>query len=186
MAESAAKDYLSRHSKVIAALDAAEFDVAIGLLKTAWEAGKQIIVFGNGGSALTAQHFITDWNKMIYLKTHRPFRGVCLAENMGLITAYANDVAYEDIFLEQLKPILGPGDLVIAISGSGNSENVLKPVEFANRNGGITLGLCGYDGGRLKKLAKYSICANVHDMQLSEDVHLMFGHMAMQTLCGLG
>jgi D-sedoheptulose 7-phosphate isomerase len=123
---------------------------------------------------------------MAAVKTHRTFRGICLAENMGLVTAYANDVAYEDIFLEQLKPILGEGDLVIAISGSGNSKNVLKPVEFANSNGGVTLGLCGYDGGMLKKMARYSICADVHDMQLSEDVHLMFGHMTLQTLCGLG
>jgi D-sedoheptulose 7-phosphate isomerase len=186
MTRGAAAGYLSRHSKVTAALDTAELDAAIGLVKTAWEAGKQIIVFGNGGSALTAQHFVTDWNKMIYLKTKRPFRGVCLSENMGVITAYANDIAYEDVFLEQLKPILGEGDLVIAISGSGNSENVLRPVEFANKNGGVTLGLCGYDGGKLKKLARYSICADVHDMQLSEDVHLMFGHMTLQALCGLG
>jgi D-sedoheptulose 7-phosphate isomerase len=182
----AAEAYLSRLSKVVAALDTAAFDAAIGLVKSAWDNGKQIIVFGNGGSALTAQHFVTDWNKMIYLRTRKPFRGVCLAVNMGLVTAYGNDVSYDDVFLEQLKPVLNKDDLVIAISGSGNSKNVLRPVQYANDNGGITLGLCGFDGGKLKRLARHSICANVHDIQLSEDIHLMFGHMTVQTLCGLG
>jgi D-sedoheptulose 7-phosphate isomerase len=179
-----ARSYLNRLSQTIDALDTDAFDHAIGLIRTAWQNDKQIIVFGNGGSALTAQHYVTDWNKAIYLKTRRPFRGVCLAENMGLITAYANDISYNDVFLEQLKPILKKGDLVIGVSGSGNSENVLRPIRYANENGGITLGICGYDGGKLKQIAQHAICADVHDMQLSEDVHLIFGHMTMQTLCG--
>ncbi len=179
-----AGSYLTRLSQTIDALDTDAFDHAIGLIRTAWDNAKQIIVFGNGGSALTAQHYVTDWNKAIYLKTGRPFRGVCLAENIGLITAYANDVSYDDVFLDQLKPVLDKGDLVIGISGSGNSENVLRPVHYANDNGGISLGICGYDGGKLKQIAQHSICADIHDMQLSEDVHLIFGHMTMQTLCG--
>jgi len=179
-----ARSYLTRLSQTIDALDTEAFDRAIGLIRTAWQNDKQIIVFGNGGSALTAQHYVTDWNNAIYLKTGRPFRGVCLAENMGLITAYANDISYNDVFLGQLKPVLSKGDLVIGISGSGNSENVLRPIRYANENGGITLGICGYDGGKLKQIAQHAICADVHDMQLSEDVHLIFGHMTMQTLCG--
>jgi D-sedoheptulose 7-phosphate isomerase len=181
---SAAKGYLTRLSQTIEALDIKAFDHAIGLIRAAWENGKQIIVFGNGGSALTAQHYVTDWNKAIYLKTGRPFRGVCLAENIGLISAYANDISYNDVFLEQLKPVLHNDDLVIGISGSGNSENILRPIRYANENGGISLGICGYDGGKLKQIAQHAICADINDMQLSEDVHLIFGHLTLQSLCG--
>jgi len=179
-----AEIYFSRLQRTINGIDKAAFNSAIDLIKSVWLAGNQIIVFGNGGSALTAQHFVTDWNKSVYLKTGRPFRGVCLAENVGLLSAYANDTSYQDIFVEQLKPMLGTEDLVIGISGSGNSENVLRAIRFANDYGGITLGICGYDGGALRKIARHAICADVNDMQLSEDIHLIFGHITMQTLCG--
>jgi len=179
-----AEVYFSRLQRTINGIDKAAFNSAIDLIKSVWLAGHQIIVFGNGGSALTAQHFVTDWNKSVYLKTGRPFRGVCLAENVGLLSAYANDISYQDIFVEQLKPVLGTEDLVIGISGSGNSENVLRAIRFANDCGGITLGICGYDGGALRKIARHAICADVNDMQLSEDIHLIFGHITMQTLCG--
>jgi len=179
-----AEVYFSRLQRTINGIDKAAFNSAIDLIKSVWLAGNQIIVFGNGGSALTAQHFVTDWNKSVYLKTGRPFRGVCLAENVGLLSAYANDISYQDIFVEQLKPVLGTEDLVIGISGSGNSENVLRAIRFANDYGGNTLGICGYDGGALRKIARHAICADVNDMQLSEDIHLIFGHITMQTLCG--
>jgi D-sedoheptulose 7-phosphate isomerase len=93
------------------------------------------------------------------------------------MTSYANDVSYNNVLLDQLKPVLNKGDLVIGISGSGNSENVLRPIRYSNENGGIGLGICGYDGGKLKQIAQHSICADINDMQLSEDVHLIFGHM---------
>jgi D-sedoheptulose 7-phosphate isomerase len=119
----------------------------------------------------------------MFLATSKPFRGHCLADNMGLVTAYSNDISYEDVFVMQLKNFLTVGDLVIGISGSGNSENVLRAIAYANDNGGITLGLCGFGGGKLRELARHSICTNVHDMQLSEDLHLIFGHMVMKCLC---
>lgn len=178
-------NYLGRLSRVIDAIDLAAFDHAISLIRDAWERGQQIIVFGNGGSALTAEHYVTDWGKGVYLSTGRPFRGVCLSENMGLITAYANDVSYQDVFVAQLKPAMARGDLVIGISGSGNSENVLRAIRHANENGGVTLGICGYDGGKLRALAQHAICADVNDMQISEDIHLVFGHITMQALCGM-
>ena len=179
-----AEAYFSRLQRTINGIDKAAFNSAIDLIKSVWLAGHQIIVFGNGGSALTAQHFVTDWNKSVYLKTGTPFRGVCLSENVGLLSAYANDISYQDIFVEQLKPVLGTEDLIIGISGSGNSENVLRAIRFANDYGGITLGICGYDGGALRKIARHAICADVNDMQLSEDIHSIFGHITMQTLCG--
>ena len=143
----------SSRARVIDAIDRDAFDRAIGLVQSAWQDGRQIIVSGNGGSALAAEHYITDWNKGIYMATGRPFRGVCLSENMGLVSAYANDLAYEDVFVAQLKPVMSPRDLVIGISGSGNSENVLRAIRYANENGGVTLGITGYDGGKLHSLA---------------------------------
>ncbi|MDX2346792.1 MAG: SIS domain-containing protein [Legionella sp.] len=179
-----ASAYLNKLTSTLNNLDVESIDQAIYVIASAWKAGKQIITLGNGGSAITAQHYITDWNKMIPEATGIPFRGRTLVDNMGLITAYANDISYEDVFIEQLKNILQPGDLVIAISGSGNSKNVIKAVEYANQQKAQTLAMCGYDGGKLKQCAQYLVHANIHDMQISEDVHAMFCHIVMQTLCG--
>ena len=111
------------------------------------------------------------------------FRGRTLVDNVGLQTAYANDISFQDLFVEQLKNIAATGDLVIAISGSGNSENVIRAVNYANEIGCETLGLCGYSGGKLKTIAKHVVHVNVNDMQLCEDVHALFGHIVMQALC---
>jgi len=179
-----AQGYLARLEKVLQALDKAQIDNAIAVIADAWERGRQIITLGNGGSSLTALHFINDWNKSIYLSSGKPFRGRSLVDNMGLVMSYGNDISFQDIFVEQLKNIFQPGDLVIAISGSGNSENVIRAVRYANENQGITLGLCGYRGGKLKDTAQHVVWADVDDMQLSEDVHSIFGHIVMQRLCG--
>jgi D-sedoheptulose 7-phosphate isomerase len=178
--------YLDRLSEVISALDRKALDHSVELIRKAWLDRRQIITLGNGGSAMTALHFVTDWNKMIYLATGQPFRGRTLVDNVGLLTAYGNDISFEDIFAEQLKNLSEPGDLVIAISGSGNSENVIRAVTYANSIGCRTLGLCGFDGGRLKNLAKHVVWVNVNDMQLCEDVHAIFGHIVMKTLCAGG
>ena len=176
--------YISKLSDALNCLDHARIDSAVNLIAEAWSNGKQIITLGNGGSSLTALHFINDWNKSIFIAGGKPFRGRSLLENMGLMMSYANDVSFQDIFSEQLKNILLPGDLVIAISGSGNSENVIRAVNYANENGAVTLGLCGYRGGKLKEIAQHHVWADVDDMQLSEDIHSIFGHIVMQSLCG--
>jgi D-sedoheptulose 7-phosphate isomerase len=178
-----AKAYLSRLTAVLESFDRTQVDNALEVIASAWQAGRQIITLGNGGSSMTALHFINDWNKSVFMATGRPFRGRSLVDNLGLVMAYGNDVSFQDIFVEQLKNLLQPQDLVIAISGSGNSENVIRAVRYANDHGGITLGLCGYRGGRLKELARHVVWANVDDMQLSEDVHAIFGHIVMQRLC---
>jgi D-sedoheptulose 7-phosphate isomerase len=178
-----ASSYYAKLIHTLNQLDYYAIDHAVELIRKAWQADKQIICFGNGGSALTAQHFITDWNKSVLLATGKPFRGRCLTENMGLITAYANDIGYEDIFVEQLKNMLEPGDLLIGISGSGNSETVLQAILYGNAQGHTTIGLCGFDGGKLAKIAHLPILAPIHDMQVSEDIHFSFGHIVMQALC---
>ena len=178
------KDYCTRLVSLLERLDYKSIDTAIDLIEHTWKSGKQIITLGNGGSALTALHFINDWNKSIFLSSGIPFRGRTLVDNIGLIMSYANDISFQDVFVEQLKNILVPGDLVLAISGSGNSENIVRAVNYANTNGAVTLGLCGYRGGKLKGLAQHVVWADVDDMQLAEDIHFIFGHMVMQRLCG--
>lgn len=178
-----AGEYLGRLAKTLDALDRTSIDHAIEMIHGAWIDGRQVITLGNGGSALTALHFITDWNKIIHLKTGRPFRGRTLVDNMGMITAYGNDISFADIFVEQMKNLAQPGDVVVAISGSGNSENVIRAVTYANSIGCETLGLCGFSGGRLKGIVKHAVWANVDDMQLCEDAHAIFGHIVLQALC---
>ena len=176
--------YLAAHRDLAATLDASAFRAGVDVVKAAFEGGRQIITCGNGGSACTASHYVTDWNKTVNLATGRKLRGVCLCDNVGIVTAFANDVAFDEIFAGQLKAILEPGDLVIVLSGSGNSPNVVKAVEYANAAGADTLAVVGYDGGRLKQIARHVVWVPSFDMQLCEDVHLMFGHMVMKTLCG--
>jgi D-sedoheptulose 7-phosphate isomerase len=181
-----AQAYLSKLTTVLEVFDRPQVDNAVKVIADAWQAGRQIITLGNGGSSMTALHFVNDWNKSVYMATGRPFRGRSLVDNMGLVMSYGNDLSFQDIFVEQLKNVLQPGDLVIAISGSGNSENVIRAVRYANENRSITLGLCGYRGGRLKDLAQHVVWVDVDDMQLSEDLHAIFGHIVMQRLCSSG
>ena len=178
--------YLDKLQDTLATLDRDQIDHAVSLVTSAWENGRQIITLGNGGSSLTALHFINDWNKSIYLSSGKSFRGRSLLDNVGLIMSYSNDISFYDVFIEQLKNIMEPGDLVLALSGSGNSENVIRAVQYANANGGVTLGLCGYDGGKLKEIAQHHVWAAVNDMQIAEDVHAIFGHIVMQALCCKG
>ncbi|MBO9688672.1 MAG: SIS domain-containing protein [Mitsuaria chitosanitabida] len=177
-------DYFRAHAHVAASMDHVQFQAGIELIRSKFDAGKKIFTCGNGGSASTASHYITDWNKMINLATGRKFRGISLCDNIGAITAFANDLSYDEVFAGQLRAAMDEGDLVIAISGSGNSPNVLKAVEYANANGADTLAVVGYDGGKLLPLAKQHILVPSFDMQMCEDIHLMFGHMVMKTLCG--
>ena len=175
--------YLRRLTTVLEALDRNALDRAVDMVDAAWRRGAQIITLGNGGSAMTALHYVTDWAKSVPLASGRPLYGRSLIDNMGLVMAYGNDMSFADIFAEQLKNVLRPGDLVIAISGSGNSENVIRAVDYANAHGGETLGLCGFGGGRLKERARHVVWARVDDMQLCEDAHAIFGHIVMQKLC---
>jgi D-sedoheptulose 7-phosphate isomerase len=181
---SAAGTYLTKLGRALDRLDRDDVDRAIGAVEGAWRRGAQVITLGNGGSAMIALHFIADWNKTVFHQTGRPFRGRSLVDNLGLVMAYANDIAFEDVFAEQLNNILVPGDLVVAVSGSGNSENVVRAVARANAAGAETLGLCGQSGGRLKELARHVVWAPVDDMQLCEDAFAVFGHMVVQKLCG--
>ncbi len=168
------------------ALDAIPTDAAekfLQLVESAYLDGRQVFLMGNGGSGATASHATCDLNKGVSYGREKRFRVISLNDNLATLTAYANDVSYVDVFVEQLKNFLHPGDLVIAISGSGNSPNVLKAIEYANQQGAITVGLTGFNGGKLAALAQVPVHVPVHDMQKVEDIHMMLFHVAMQVLC---
>ena len=178
------KDYIEQHNAVVGNLDQDEIENAILLIKNTIEKGGRVAVCGNGGSAVAASHYITDWNKMVYAHTGVRFNGICLSDNIGLITAYANDLSYNDVFSEQVKNLLNEGDLLITLTGSGNSENVVRATNVANAMNVNTLTICGYDGGEIKKVSKHALWIRSHDMQLCEDAQVVFGHMVMKSLCG--
>ena len=168
------------------ALDAIPADAAerfLQILENAYQEGRQVFIMGNGGSGATASHAAGDLVKGVSYGREKRFRVMSLNDNMATVTAYANDVSYADAFLEQLKNFLRSGDVVIGISGSGNSLSVLKAVEYANQQGAITVGLCGFNGGKLAKLAQVPVHVPVNDMQKVEDIHMMLFHVAMQVLC---
>ena len=177
------KSYIESHKKLADKLDHTEIREAINVIEKAFKEEKKIITFGNGGSASTASHYITDWNKMVNLATNNKFRGICLCDNVGLITAYANDISYDHVFSGQLESLADEGDLVIAVSGSGNSRNILKALETSSQIGCTSLGILGYDGGAAKDKCDYSFIVPSFAMQFCEDVHLQFGHLVMKHLC---
>lgn len=135
-----------------------------------------IFVFGNGGSGANASHICGDFIKGISYGLEKRFRIICLNDNIPALMAIANDASYEDIFVEQLKNFLKKDDVVIGISGSGNSRNIVKALEYANKVGAKTAALCGYSGGIIKNIAEISIHAEIDNMEVAEDIHLVVAH----------
>ena len=181
-------DYLNLVSKAIAELSEDSIRDIVDTLKKAHADGKQVFMLGNGGSAATASHVAEDLQKGIKECSGKRFKVVSLTDNTPLICAWANDNGYDCIFAEQLDSFLEPGDVVIAISGSGNSPNVIKAVEKANEMGAITIGWSGYAGGKLANIVQKSIVVNSDNMQRIEDVHLILGHLifsCMMKECGI-
>jgi D-sedoheptulose 7-phosphate isomerase len=176
------QEYLAKLKVTIDLLSVVEIAQVMNVLTDAYETGKQVFIMGNGGSAATASHFVCDFNKGVSYGKAKRFKFICLNDNMATLMAYANDVSYESIFVEQLKNYFNSGDVVIGISGSGNSANVLKAIEYAKAHGGITVGLSGYDGGKLKQLATHGIHIPIKDMQITEDLHMVLDHLMMKVL----
>jgi D-sedoheptulose 7-phosphate isomerase len=173
------ENYFSMLKGAIEATDRESINMVINLLQKAYEEGQQVFIMGNGGSASTASHFACDFNKGLSYGKRKRFKVISLNDNLPILLAYANDVSYENVFVEQLKNFFNPKDYVIGISGSGNSKNVIKAIEYANQNGGITIGFCGYSGGKLKEIAQYFIHVPINDMQISEDLHMIMVHLIM-------
>ena len=182
-------DYIACEIEVMKALDPYEINRAINTIIDAQKAHKRIYIFGNGGSASTASHFQNDFGKGVSEHVKDKIRMQCLNDNVATVMAVANDIGYDDIFRFQLDGVLDPGDVVIAISGSGNSKNVIKAVEYAKACGNTVIGLTGYSGGKLKELCDISLHVPVNSMQITEDLHMMYDHLMMSVLykyeCGI-
>ena len=167
-------------SKLLAALDTIDttkVDQAIEAFRKARDEDRQIFVFGNGGSAATANHFACDIVKGASYGREKRFKIMALSEQVPTMTAYSNDVGYDVIFLEQLRNFARPGDIVMALSGSGNSPNVVRAIEHANEIGCYTIGLSGCDGGKLGEMAKLNVHVADHHMGRAEDGHMIICHM---------
>ena len=174
------KEYLQEIRKILDLMEedlVSKMDKLATILLNAREKRSTIFIMGNGGSASTASHFVADLSKGTIVEGFHRFKAIALTDNIPNMLAWANDKSYDDIFVEQLKNLMEPGDVVIGISGSGNSMNVIKAIEYANENGGITIGLSGFDGGKLLKSAQKNIHVPSSYMQRVEDIHLLIEHL---------
>ena len=177
--EEYAERYLAYLSELFSRIDAKEIAAFASALEEARRAGKTIYFIGNGGSAATSSHFANDLGKGARVKGRRPFRAVSLAGNLPLLTAIANDEGYENVFIDQIEGIIEAGDVVVGISASGNSPNVVKAIEYANSQGAVTVGLTGFSGGRLKEAAKLSVHVETPKGEYGpvEDIHMILDHL---------
>lgn len=171
--------------QVLDSLSADEINTVMNVMENARLSGKRIFICGNGGSASTASHLECDFNKGISYDQEIKYDIECLSDNVPMMMAIANDIGYDDIFVVPLRNKLKREDIVIGISGSGNSENVIRAFAYANELGAETIAFTGYDGGKLRKIAKYSIHVEVNNMQIIEDIHLVLNHMMMYILSGM-
>ncbi|MDE2999371.1 MAG: SIS domain-containing protein [Gemmatimonadota bacterium] len=175
--ETFAARYIRENERLLAALNPTDIASVITLMRKARDSGKRIFAIGNGGSASTASHFVNDLGKGASVGRESRFKVIPLTDNVEWMTALSNDLSYEDVFVEQLKNFAEPGDVLLAISGSGNSENVLRAVRFANGKGCHTVGFSGFGGGRLKDLACHCIVVESDHMGRVEDIHLVLQHI---------
>ncbi len=184
----AVKDYIELEKATLDKLDINSINDAMNLILQAYEGKHTIYIFGNGGSSATASHYQNDFNKGISEFLENKFRFQCLNDNMATIMAIANDIGFDEVFRVQLEGKLEEGDIVIAISGSGNSQNIINAVEYAKLCGNKVIGMTGYTGGKLKELVDISLHVDVMSMQITEDIHMVFDHMIMSifyaSLCG--
>jgi D-sedoheptulose 7-phosphate isomerase len=175
-------DYFKKLADTLDKVDTGAIEKLAGMLMEAREHGNTIFIFGNGGSGATASHVTGDFLKGISWKLDKRFRVQCLNDNDSGMMAISNDLSYEEIFIEQLKAFVRKDDIVIGISGSGNSANVVKAMQYAASEGAKTVAFCGYRGGKIKDMATLAIHAPVEDMEVTEDVHIIIFHALKQSL----
>ena len=177
--------YISELQQTIARLPVDEIEEVIKAVLDARERDAQIFVSGNGGSASTASHVAVDMGKGASLQSRKRFRVLSLTDNVGWLTALGNDISYDDVFVEQLKNYARRGDLLIAISASGNSENILRAVRYANQTGCTTIGFAGFAGGKLRAEAERCLVVASDHMGRIEDGHLIVQHILNYYLMSL-
>jgi len=182
--------YLGELKGLLGQLPLQQLEEICGLLFRAYEEGRTIFIFGNGGSAALASHMACDLGKGVYgpprtkgADTAGKFLKVLsLTDNVPMMTAWANDASYDEVFARQMEILIQPGDLAFGISTSGNSPNVLRALELARRKGAVTLGFTGRQGGKMKPLLDYGICVPSDHVQQIEDLHLILMHLVFLDL----
>lgn len=196
------QSYRDREIEVFQRLNLEDVNTVMNVLEEARLSGKHIFVCGNGGSAATASHYAGDFNKGVnmgllgidgYSTDETPiaekmnatpmYNFECLSDNISTMMAVANDESYAEIFRFPLSTKMKEGDIVIGISGSGNSANVVNAFDYAKKNKGTVIAIVGYSGGKMKKMADYSIHVDINNMQIAEDLHMILDHMMMWVLC---
>lgn len=178
------RDYVKELMKVLNTMDYEKIEKISEVLFTAYRGDKTIYIIGNGGSAATASHFACDLGKGTlgreYSSNLKRFRVQALTDSVELITAYGNDFDYNEIFSQQLRNLLQPGDVLISLTGSGNSENIIRAIDVANNIGAINVGFLGFDGGKAIGKVDHYILVESYNYGVVEDVHLMLEHMICQ------
>lgn len=176
------QNYMSKLQQTMDQLSQPLISDVIHVLQRARMRGSQVFIMGNGGSASTASHFVCDLAKNTRCDGLPHFRAIGLADNMEIFSAYANDEGYENVFSQQLINLVRPDDIVIAISASGNSKNVVNAVEEAKKYGATTIGFTGFSGGRLGQIVDIQIHVHSDIIEHVEDIHLMLEHMIVRTI----
>jgi len=178
----ATKDYLNAISGILRNLPLTKIEQIMELIYKTYLNDRFIFLLGNGGSAATASHLACDLGKGTVAPGEKRMKVLSLTDNLPLITAWANDTDYEHIFAEQLAHFVSSGDLVVGISGSGKSKNVLNALHLAKEYGATTVGLTGFDGGEMKDLVDYYLIVPSNNMQQIEDCHLIITHLIFSLL----
>ncbi len=176
------KEYIGELKKCLDALDLDKVEGLVDILEDAFKRKKTIFILGNGGSASNASHMACDLGKgtllKVYDETEPRFRVISLTDNAALMTAFANDLSYEDVFIQQLRNLVSPGDLVIVLSASGKSKNIIKAVQYAKKCKAVTIGLLGFtDGGALAHLVDHALIISSNRYGICEDLHLVLNHL---------
>lgn len=174
------RGYLNRLETALAKISPVLVEEFSGRLYRAYQDGKQVFVLGNGGSASTASHMAADLGKNTIGANMRRFRIMSLNDNIPLLTALGNDLGYQRVFAEQLMNLIRPGDVLVVISGSGNSPNVLRAIEYARSECAQVVGLLGFSGGRAAELCDTAIVVDSHDYGVIEDAHLILNHILVE------
>lgn len=171
------QNYFHYLGKLIKNIDSEDIEKIIDIFEAARKERRHIFFLGNGGSAVTAMHFANDLGALPLKRGG--FKAISLVDNIAAITAISNDYGYRQSFVRQIERLFNAGDVVVAISASGNSENILNALEYANKNKGISIALVGFDGGRARKIAKHCLWIKTHkgDYGPVEDIHLMLDHL---------
>lgn len=177
------KSYAATLTKVLAETDWTNVELLATELKKLIESGRSLYICGNGGSAGNAQHLANDFLYGVSPKAKKALRVEALSANSSVLTCLGNDIGYDFIFSHQLDVKAQPGDLLIVLSGSGNSANIVNAIKAAKEHEMYSVGILGFDGGKSKTLVDLAIHFPINDMQISEDTQLIVGHMLMRLLC---